>query len=537
MYDNRMKNKYSYTKPFGNSVSKVAIFLANVPYYFCKKIYRPSSKPLDLVAIPKGEVYKDFGVMTLVRRDDLEAQKDNVTGKLLKAEEIQSEKSMIIGTIRMGFGHWRIAIALASACKHSNVKPYLLDLISFQDTNIAKTIKFLDHWYSKLSRFSQSSQWFNQHIWEKITSQTSLTLDSCIQQRMLSTLFTSAFTKLPESIPILAAHPWVGHAAVLAGIKTVVTIVPDNLPLAFWLVEGSTHTVQSPSAYMGYRVLMHMKKGYMINECLADAEVVETGHYIDYEIESELKNDCNRRLERAKNGEPRRFLLTMGGAGAQAYKFADIATFCNSYVTNKKATFFINMGDHEGRCNLLRKKLDAAGIKYTLYTDWKKTKALIAKDGKTVITGIHIFLHSDFYAAVYATNLLLKISDVMITKPSELAYYPIPKLFIQRVGKHEAWGAIRSSEIGDGTKEIDTPDILHRVLKTLIEENDLFKMYIKHIMLSNSTKIYHGAENVVLLAKKLSKSATSGANINKIQEEAVDDFQNSQLWQTMRKWF
>jgi len=531
--------KYKYTKPFGNKISKFAVWATSLPYHFCKMLFKPVTEGLDLVAIPKGEVYKDFGVLTLVRRDDNEAQIDSATGKKLPYQEIKTEKSMIIGTIRMGFGHWRIAIALASACKHAGVTPYLLDLMSFSDTNIAKTIKFLDYWYSKLSRLSQSSQWFNQKVWEKVTSQTSLTLDSCIQQRLLSTMFTAAFSKLPVNIPILAAHPWVGHAAVLAGVKSVVTIIPDNLPLAFWLVEGSTHTVQSPSAYMGYRVLMNMKKGAPINSCLEDSQVVEAGHYIDYEIESKIKIDCQRRLTRLEKNEPRRFLLTMGGAGAQVYKFADIANFCYGYVKNKKAALLINMGDHQGRTDLLRKKLDALDIKYTMFTDWEKTKAFIKEAEKGIVTGINIFLHSDFYAAVYATNLLMHVSDVMITKPSELAFYPIPKLFIQRVGKHEAWGAIRSSEIGDGTKEINHPDILHRVLKTLIEEGDLFMMYIKHIMLENGIHVYNGSGNAVQLAKCLQNTAVKMSKRKKsassVEETAVKEFQDSALHKTMKK--
>ena len=50
----------------------------------------------------------------------------------------------------------------------------------------------------------------------------------------------------------------------------------------------------------------------------------------------------------------------------------------------------------------------------------------------------------------------MRCSDVLITKPSELAFYPIPKLMIKRVGGHEAWGAIRAAEIGDGTYECST---------------------------------------------------------------------------------
>lgn len=42
---------------------------------------------------------------------------------------------------------------------------------------------------------------------------------------------------------------------------------------------------------------------------------------------------------------------------------------------------------------------------------------------------------------------------MLVTKPSELSFYPAPKLFIKRVGGHEMWGAIHSAEIGDGTLE------------------------------------------------------------------------------------
>lgn len=493
---------FSYTTPFGNKVSKRALNGALLQYKLVKWVLGCTvDEPLDLVAIPKGEVYRDFHVMTLVRRTDTEAMIDD-NGKKLKPVEINPKNAIIIGTIRMGFGHWRIAIALASAAHKMGVNSYLLDLMSFKDTNISRSIKFLEGLYNRFSRLSQKSKWFNEHIWEKITSQSNATLDAAIQTRYLSQIFTPAFEKLPKDIPLVSAHPWVGNGAILAGVKKVVSMIPDNLPLAFWVAEGSIHTVQSPSAYMGYRTLMHMEKGDDLEYCIPNEEIVETGHYVDYELTSSIADDCKKRLQRAKKNEPRRFLLTMGGAGAQALKFADIAIYCKKYIERKKATLLINMGDHEGRWNILKEQLDMNGIKYTMHTDWKETKKFIDAADTDLVTGIHVFLHKDFYAAVYTTNLLMHVSDVMITKPSELSFYPIPKLFIQRVGRHEAWGAIRGSEIGDGTKEANKPGILHRLLKTLIEEDDLLKMYIDHILLNNKIKIYDGAYNVVKIAIK-----------------------------------
>ncbi len=491
----------SYKAPFGNKVSAFAVWKAKLGYRICSRLFK-RDEALDLVAVPKGGVYRDFKVLTLVRRQDAASMVDEETGAPLEAQEIDAANSLIIGTIRMGFGHWRIAIALASAAHKMGVRPYLLDLMSFTGSGIQKSISFLEGFYNKFSRLSQKSKLFNKYIWERVTSEANATLDSSIQNRELSKMFIPAFEKMPKDIPVVAAHPWVGDAAVLCGMKRVVNMIPDNLPLAFWLVEGSIHTVQSPSAFMGYRTLLNMSKGYPIKNCIPAEQIVETGHYVDYELASTIEEDCDKRLERSKKGFPRRFLLTMGGAGAQALKFADIAIYCKEYLEQKKAALLINMGDHEGRWLILKAQLDKNSIPYTMHTDWKSSRQWIESIGDESVSGVHVFLHKDFYAAVYATNLLMRICDIMITKPSELSFYPVPKLFIQRVGRHEAWGAIRGSEIGDGTKEADKPELLHRLLTILIEENDLLETFISHIKLNDYAETYMGAYNVVKIAMR-----------------------------------
>ena len=96
---------------FGNKVSRFSAWKAGLAYKMCKKIFGEQKEGLDLVAVAKGGVYKDFKALTLVRRDDLEAQKDD-DGTPLKVYEVNPKNALVIGTIRMGFGHWRIAIAL-----------------------------------------------------------------------------------------------------------------------------------------------------------------------------------------------------------------------------------------------------------------------------------------------------------------------------------------------------------------------------------------------------------------------------------------
>ncbi|MGL4985915.1 MAG: DUF6938 domain-containing protein [Treponemataceae bacterium] len=447
-----------------------------------KKDFFPQLKAYNF-----GSGFSDFNIKTVL---DQKLNPD-------LARDITNDKSLMIGTIRMGFGHCRIAIALASAAQSLDYTPYWMDLLSFPDTAGSQAIKHVEKFYNIGSRLSQCSKLFNKYIWDYFTSDAGRRLTFTVQERSLARIYAPLFTTLQKDIPFLSTHPWVGHGAVASGMNRVITVVPDNYPLAFHVVPGSIHAVQSPSAYMGYRAFLSMGTTMKLDHCLPQDAIFECGHFVDHEIVANIEADCENRLRRIKNKENRRFLLTMGGAGAQVQRFADILHHTNSAIEQQKVSYFINMGDHKGRWAELKKILDQRAINYTLHTDWQKTRLFIKEHETKRVSGIHIFLHDSFYAAVYTTNLLMRISDLMVTKPSELSFYPIPKLFIQRVGKHEAWGAIRGSEIGDGTIETATLTGLYRSLNLLIYENDLLEMYCKHIVQNKKCGIYDGAYNAV----------------------------------------
>ena len=479
--------------------SKSGQFIYN--YYSRRFKFNPEDYP-KLTTIASQDNCDDFSIRHVIEEKDsgIICPSGSFADINSTPEKILKEKGIIIGTIRMGFGHCRITLALASAAKYLGYNPYWMDLMAFPETAASKTIKSMEGWYNIGSRLSQKNKWFNKHIWENVTSEGGRHLSSALSNKRVSRIFAPLFHEIPKDMPVISTHPWVGHGAVASGINNVVNVIPDNYPLAFWLVEGSTHTVQSPSAYMGYRTFITMGEKGNLQYCLPEENIFETGHYVDHEIVSNIELDCDMRLKRISDKKPRRFLLTMGGAGAQAAKFASIAKNCYQQILDKKATLFINMGDHAGRWEELKKMLDKDKIQYTLHNSWEETRQFVEHSRTSDEYGIHVFLHENFYAAVYATNILMRVSDVMITKPSELSFYPVPKLFIQRVGRHEAWGAIRGSEIGDGTIETGSTTSMHRTMNLLIEESDLLKMYCKHILRNNKDGIYNGAYNAIKLA-------------------------------------
>ncbi|MCR4871344.1 MAG: hypothetical protein K5859_08615, partial [Atopobiaceae bacterium] len=103
-------------------------------------------------------------------------------------------------------------------------------------------------------------------------------------------------------------------------------------------------------------------------------------------------------------------------------------------------------------------------------------------------------------SAVYTTNVLMRCTDMLVTKPSELSFYPVPKLMIHRVGGHEAWGAIRAAEIGDGTYEIDETHEVLAMIDSMQADRSIIASMCDRIEEANKLGIYNGAYEVVKLA-------------------------------------
>lgn len=70
-------------------------------------------------------------------------------------EEFDHEKGIIVGNIRMGFGHYRISMAMASAAKAMGYTPYWMDLNGYPQTTCTKVISAQNDLYSLGSRLSK----------------------------------------------------------------------------------------------------------------------------------------------------------------------------------------------------------------------------------------------------------------------------------------------------------------------------------------------------------------------------------------------
>lgn len=339
-------------------------------------------------------------------------------------------------------------------------------------------------------------------MWEPVNYEgfRKLSYNACDQKN--AELMAPVYRKVPKDIPVVGTHVWPAQAAVHAGMKHVVNAIPDNWPMALHLSEGSIHTIQTHNSYLGYRILNGMDGRKVLKPMPADS-LVYTGHYIDHELVSNIEADCAARAARKKGGQPMRFLLTIGGAGAQKEIFAAIIKKLLPAIKAGKAALYVNVGDYKNVWEQLVTEIPQLGhIAHEHFDDWDETKRFAAQALEGEVRGIHGFYHSNIFEAVYCTNLLLRSCDVLVTKPSELAFYPVPKLFIKRVGGHERWGAIHSAEIGDGTLECQDTAHTLQMVELFINDDNLLADMCGNIVRNKQMGIYDGAYKVVELAMR-----------------------------------
>jgi hypothetical protein len=172
------------------------------------------------------------------------------------------------------------------------------------------------------------------------------------------------------------------------------------------------------------------------------------------------------------------------------------------YVKNGSVQLLLNAGDHVHMKTAFSQVLD----EYSLDFDIVKDTAGVMAFQKRLLDGnnepnknVTLFAFSEYFPAVAATDILCRVADVLTCKPSELAFYCLPKLHIRRVGDHEGFSAIRASELGDGTPEAREIHDALAYVSLFLQAPDLLVQMNECVMKNNKIGIYDGCKNCVNL--------------------------------------
>ena len=124
-YNKSVKSKKKYIKKFGDDSN------ADYPVRIEKNPYIGDSLGVNNILV--GDLKKN-------------AHYDE--SRHAEALEFDTEKGIIVGNIRMGFGHYRISMAMASAARSMGYTPYWMDLNSYGETTCTKVIGAQNDLYS-----------------------------------------------------------------------------------------------------------------------------------------------------------------------------------------------------------------------------------------------------------------------------------------------------------------------------------------------------------------------------------------------------
>ena len=107
----------------------------------------------------------------------------------------------------MGFGHYRISMAIASAA-HALGMSILDGFNSYGQTTCTKVISAQNDLYSMGSRLSQKSRLFNRLVWEPMNYEgfRKLTYNAADQKN--AELMAPVYANIPKDIPVVATHVW-----------------------------------------------------------------------------------------------------------------------------------------------------------------------------------------------------------------------------------------------------------------------------------------------------------------------------------------
>jgi hypothetical protein len=400
--------------------------------------------------------------------------------------------TVVVATIRMGFGHHRLAYSACSWALSQNYTTIFHDLINIESEE-ASLIKSLDALYSKMSRLATELGGPVEALWGMMMKQGDA--DALRAAAMFANHLQPIMASYPKDIPLICTHQLCALAASAVGFTNVVNLVVDNYPQWFLVVPKTLNCVQGPVNYQSF-----IRMG-------VDPEIMNlAGHWCPHEMVTNIPKDCERRLANLtteQDKQPLRLVIPVGGAGAQRKFIVGLIDILQGLMAEKKIQIFLNAGDHTHMKAAFRELLQTLDIEHAEVTDIEGVNEfadILLKNPKTPLKPVTLFAFEEYFPAVATTDILCRCSDVLVCKPSELAFYPIPKLHIRRVGDHEADSARRACETGDGTMEARTAEAALHVMTLLTGKPDLLKSMIEAIVQNNTLNMYGGCQKAVELA-------------------------------------
>ena len=156
---------------------------------------------------------------------------------------------VIVATIRMGFGHHRIAYSACSWAMERGHTTIFHDFLNIESDE-AEMIKTLDHFYSYFSRIASELGSYAEKAWGQAMKQGDA--NALRVAALTGAQLQCLLTKFPKDTPIVCTHQICALTAAAAGFTNVVNLVVDNYPQWFLVVPKTLNITQGKRFYIGF---------------------------------------------------------------------------------------------------------------------------------------------------------------------------------------------------------------------------------------------------------------------------------------------
>jgi len=403
----------------------------------------------------------------------------------------------------MGFGHHRLAYGTSSWALDTvtDRDVYFHDIVNL-DSGEADLIDEAETLYSAASRFATEGPDIVDKIWSGATSGGGGSNDNALRlQCRAAELITAVLSGLDKKSPVIATHPIVGATAVAAGFENVVNLVVDNHAQWFVVVPGALNLVQGSSLYLD-----------LLSMGVPESEIELAGHWCHKDLVDGIPASTQRRIRRLTESKPLRLLIPVGGAGAQEDFLTSLIEASAYMVKAGLLQLFLNAGDHPHIREGFEVALNESRLDYDLVSDVDGLNGFqehLSAERNEPRKAVTLFAYNETYPAVMTTDKLINVADVLVCKPSEMAFYPIPKLHIHRVGGHERKSAIRAAEIGDGTMEARTVEDTISTIDMMLSKKSILTNMNRAIEKNKDSGLYDGCKIAVERALERAESMES----------------------------
>ena len=400
------------------------------------------------------------------------------------------EIGLLLSSIRMGYGHHRIARAVITWA--DDMHPALLDLMSV-DAPQSGLIRDMEGLYSLFSRLSFDIGGPMQALWNAILLRG--TIDTLAISTDLAKQYSPLFSSLQKDLLCMASYPFAAQMAVAAGFTKVLNLIPDNHPQYYLLAPGARNVVQTESSCARFQ-----KMGVPADE------IECAGHFVPRSIAENVAIDAQHRIERRRRNAPLRCLLSLGGTGAQAGFLRKLIERILPAIDEGRLFLMINCGEHADFASELISLLEAKKIPFTEVDSSEGLSRFgrwhaISSDEPT--HAVTIFRFTEHGLSVRATDELIRCVDLLVTRPAQVAYFPVPKVLLRRLADLEIDSSNYLVELDECDAECSRPEQAADLILSMLPEDGPLIRRNEGIQRRSETGLYLGARRAVEMARSL----------------------------------